>query len=73
MEYKDKLRNFLSKHKSKEYKQTPLVDNFKEIVSILAEANYEKDELRAALLLAYDVCIRKEQDELESDQYNQFV
>lgn len=73
MEEKDVLRKFLNMHKSKEYKQTPLVDNFQEIVTILAGSNYEKDELRAAILLAYDVCVRKELDELESDQYNQFV
>lgn len=73
MEEKDELRKFLNMHKSKEYKQTPLVDNFQEIVTILAGSNYEKDELRAAILLAYDVCVRKELDELESDQYNQFV
>lgn len=51
----------------KEYKESPLLDNFETIVQTVADANYDGDTLRAALLLVYDVCIRKELAHLEDN------
>ena len=59
-EEKQRLRELLEKYKSKEYKQTPLLDNFDEIASIIGGANYNDDSFRAGLLMIYDACIRKE-------------
>ena len=61
-----KLRVFLEKYKSKEYRDTPLLDNFEEICRIIALANYNGDILKAALLIIYDVCIRKELSKVEN-------
>lgn len=60
LEAKDKLRKLLDTYKMKEYKESPLLDNFNSIVETVAEANYNGDHLRTALLIVYDVCIRKE-------------
>lgn len=61
MEEKESIRKYLEMYKSKEYKQTPLIDNLEAICKIIAESNYNGDELRATLLVIYDACIRKEQ------------
>ena len=59
----DKLKlrkEYLDKYIYREYKETPLLDNFPSIVEIVAKS-YNGDILRAALLLIYDVLILKEQ------------
>ena len=66
LECKQELRALLEKYKSKEYKETPLLDNFDKICKIIGKANYEGDTEKAALLLIYDVCIRKELHQLEN-------
>lgn len=59
-EAKKKVRSILDEYKSKEYRQTPLLDNFKKLVDIIADANYGGDRFRVCLLMIYDACIRKE-------------
>lgn len=54
-------------YKMKEYKESPLLDNFELIVKTVADSNYQGDKLRAALLLVYDVCIRKELAHIEDN------
>jgi len=61
------LRELLEKYKSKEYKQTPLLDNFDEIIRIVALSNYEGDTFKAALQIIYDACIRKELSQVENN------
>ena len=49
-------------YKSKEYKETPLLDNFKEICEIIADSCYDSDTFKSCLLVLYDAFIRKELD-----------
>lgn len=65
LEAKEKLMKFLDAYKSKEYKETPLLDNFDQITKIIADANYDGDTFKTTLLMVYDVCIRKEMLKLE--------
>ena len=58
----------LDQYKQKEYKKTPLLDSINEISKIVA-MNYENDEFKAVLLLIYDVCIRRELNQVERSQY----
>lgn len=58
-EARERLRTLLNKYKAKEYRETPLLDEFAEVVSLIA-GNYGNDNFKAALLIVYDVCIRKE-------------
>jgi hypothetical protein len=60
------LREFLDLYKVKEYKETPLIDNFETIAQIIADANYEGDSFKASLLMVYDVCVRKEMEKMEA-------
>ena len=66
-EAKAKLREFLDKHKSKSFKATPILDNLEEIVSIIATANYNSDSFEAGLRVLYDVCIRRELMQFDSN------
>lgn len=62
------LRDLLDQYRHKEYKETPLLDNIDAITKIVAK-NYEGDQFKAALLLIYDVCIRREINQVERSQY----
>jgi hypothetical protein len=58
---KIKLRIHLDRYRMREYKETPLLDKFSEICKIVGNS-YENDNFRAALLIIYDVLMRKEQE-----------
>jgi hypothetical protein len=64
MDVKKKLRDILDKYKSREYKETPLLDNFETIVSLIA--GEKGDKFETCLKICYDICIRKELKALES-------
>ena len=67
MEAKKEIRAFMDQYKVREYKETILLDNFEKISKIIADANYDGDVFKAQLLLIYDVCIRKELDQLQNN------
>jgi hypothetical protein len=50
---------FLDKYRNKEYKETPLLDNFQEIAETIGKS-YNNDSFEATLRLVYDVLMRKE-------------
>jgi hypothetical protein len=52
-------------YKGKEYKETPILDNFKDICQIIADCNYNSDTFQSCILILYDACIRKELDQVE--------
>jgi hypothetical protein len=54
------VSKYLDLYRNKEYKETPLLDNFEEISKIIADASYGGNVYKASLLMVYDVCIRKE-------------
>jgi hypothetical protein len=54
------ISEYLDKYRNKEYKETPLLDNFEAIAQLIADESYEGDLFKASLLMVYDVCIRKE-------------
>jgi len=60
----DKLQEYLDKYKSKEYKETPLLDNFSNIARLISQ-NYDNDVFKATLLIMYDVCLRKELNHID--------
>ena len=43
---KIKLRVYLDRYRNKEYKETPLLDNFKDICKVVAQS-YEGDNFKA--------------------------
>jgi hypothetical protein len=51
----------LDRYRNKEYKETPLLDNFSEICRLVSKS-YHDDPFKASLLLIYDVLLRKEQE-----------
>jgi len=55
------LRAHLDRYRNREYKETPLLDKFDDILGIIAK-NYQGDQFRACLLAIYDVLMRKEQE-----------
>lgn len=59
---KIKLRVHLDRYRNREYKETPLLDNFSDICKIIGKSSYNGDTFQAMLLLVYDVLIRKEQE-----------
>lgn len=69
-EAKAQLRAHLDAYKNREYKETPLLDKFGEIAGILARASYQGDTFKAALLLIYDVLLRKEVERKDSVYYH---
>jgi hypothetical protein len=54
------LRVHLERYRNREYKETPLIDQFEEISEIVAKAGYEGDKFRAQIRIIYDVMMRKE-------------
>jgi hypothetical protein len=58
---KAKLKAHLDRYRNKEYKETPLLDKFEEIVGLVANS-YQGDRFHALLLIVYDVLMRKEQE-----------
>jgi hypothetical protein len=67
MEAKKEIRALMDQYKVREYKETILLDNFDKIAKIIADANYDGDVFKAQLLIIYDVCIRKEIDQLQNN------
>jgi hypothetical protein len=59
MEDKVGMRKYIDMYKNREYKETPLLDNFKDVSQLIAKS-YNGDSFRASLLLIYDVLMRKE-------------
>jgi hypothetical protein len=55
------LRAHLDRYRNREYKETPLLDKFEDILGVIAK-NYQGDRFRACLLVIYDVLMRKEQE-----------
>lgn len=55
------MRRILDKYRNRSYQETPLLDEFNQIASIVGQS-YEQDVFKAKLLLIYDVLIRKEQE-----------
>lgn len=49
------------------------MDNFDEIAKIIADSSYQGDVFHASLRMIYDVQIRKEVDELDSNKINQYL
>lgn len=47
-------------YRNREYKESPLLDNFEKVVQIIADSAYGGDCFKAALLVIYDVVLRKE-------------
>lgn len=60
LEDKGELRALLDAYRNREYKETPLLDNFTKIITTIANSSYEGDTFKAALLVIYDVILRKE-------------
>ena len=58
-EDKGRLKAHLERYRNREYKETPLLDKFEDIIDIVAKS-YQGDRFRACLLLIYDVLMRKE-------------
>jgi hypothetical protein len=58
---KAKLRAHLDRYRNREYKETPLLDKFDDIVGSIARS-YNGDKFKATLLVIYDVLMRKEQE-----------
>jgi len=69
-ESKAQLRAHLDNYRNREYKETPLLDKFSDIASIVAKASYEGDTFKASLLLIYDVLLRKEQERKGPEYYS---
>jgi len=61
LEDKIPLRIHLDRYRNREYKETPLLDRFHEISSIVGKS-YNGDSFKASLLIIYDVLMRKEQE-----------
>jgi hypothetical protein len=55
------LRAHLDRYRNREYKETPLLDKFEDILGVIAKG-YQGDRFRACLLVIYDVLMRKEQE-----------
>lgn len=60
VEDRAQLRALLDAYRNREYKETPLLDSFNKLISIIANSSYEGDTFKAALLVIYDVILRKE-------------
>ncbi len=69
-ECKAKLRAHLDKYRNREYKETPLLDNFSDISAIVAKSSYDGDTFKASILLVYDVLLRKEQERKAPEYYS---
>ncbi len=61
IEDKKALRGILDRYRNRNYKETPLLDEFNSIASIIANS-YDQDVFKAKLLVIYDVLMRKEQE-----------
>lgn len=59
----------LDKYKIRDYKETPLLDSFNEVVKIVARS-YNDDTFKAKLLIIYDVLLRKEQEKKPPSYYH---
>ena len=68
-EHKKDLRKILDLYRNKQYKETPLLDNFDKILQIIS-LSYENDKFKSMLYLVYDVILRKEQEKKESVYYH---
>lgn len=69
-EDKAQLRAYLDSYRNREYKETPLLDNFNKIVTTIAKTSYEGDTFKAALLVIYDVIMRKELERRPAHLYS---
>eukprot|EP00347_Sterkiella_histriomuscorum_P014896 403359104 len=58
---KKDVRLILDKYRNRDYKETPLLNNFHDIAEVVAKT-YEGDVFKAKLLMIYDVILRKEQE-----------
>lgn len=68
-EDKVKLRTHLDRYRNREYKETPLLDNFAQICEIVGRS-YGGDTFKGSLLLIYDVLMRKEQERKIPELYH---